>query len=244
MTIPTIASQLAIQYSSDGMIDLYKLDCSKLGGTIYYFSPQCYIDGSLIYFNSIPYTLMPIGIESAESNAANTNLPQPVLTISNASGFLMSAIVSLGDLVGSTLTYIRTKTSYLDGGANADPTKFINAGTWYIFQKTAHTNAMIQFALASPMDRPGLQFPIRQALKDPGINPGLPGNIVTAGSFALAVQYTIVTVGSTDFTLIGASANIIGVVFNATGPGTGTGTASVGIYFPGLTPYRLNASAP
>lgn len=49
---------------------------------------------------------------------------------------------------------------------------------------------------------------------------------VTAGSFVTGITYTIATIGSTDFTLIGASANTVGVQFVATGAGTGTGTAT------------------
>jgi len=49
---------------------------------------------------------------------------------------------------------------------------------------------------------------------------------VTAGSFTTGVVYRILTVGTTDFTLIGASANTVGVVFTATGAGSGTGTAT------------------
>ncbi|MBT8449308.1 MAG: hypothetical protein KJO69_06440 [Gammaproteobacteria bacterium] len=51
------------------------------------------------------------------------------------------------------------------------------------------------------------------------------GSTVTAGSFVTDVEYEILTIGTTDFTLIGASANTIGVRFTATGAGTGTGTA-------------------
>lgn len=49
---------------------------------------------------------------------------------------------------------------------------------------------------------------------------------VTAGFFVVGVRYTIVSVGSTNFTLIGAASNTVGVVFVATGVGAGTGTAS------------------
>jgi len=48
---------------------------------------------------------------------------------------------------------------------------------------------------------------------------------VTAGSFVVGKSYTIRTVGSTDFTLIGAVANTVGVLFTATGAGSGTGVA-------------------
>jgi hypothetical protein len=46
-----------------------------------------------------------------------------------------------------------------------------------------------------------------------------------AGSFIVGKDYTIKTVGTTDFTAIGASANTVGVTFTATGVGSGTGTA-------------------
>jgi len=48
---------------------------------------------------------------------------------------------------------------------------------------------------------------------------------ITAGSFVATKQYTIRTVGTTDFTLIGAVANTVGVLFTATGVGSGTGVA-------------------
>mgnify|MGYP003630375125 FL=1 len=53
------------------------------------------------------------------------------------------------------------------------------------------------------------------------------GRIVTAGSFATGQIYTITTIGTTDFTLIGAISNQVGITFTATGTGAGTGTASV-----------------
>lgn len=61
----------------------------------------------------------------------------------------------------------------------------------------------------------------------------IPGNSVeftqSGGAFGLGVTYVITSVGTTDFTLIGASSNTVGVQFTATGAGSGSGTAS-GIY--------------
>jgi hypothetical protein len=51
--------------------------------------------------------------------------------------------------------------------------------------------------------------------------------VITAGSFIVGRTYVIVTVGTTDFTLIGAASNTIGVSFQATGVGTGDGTAKL-----------------
>lgn len=51
------------------------------------------------------------------------------------------------------------------------------------------------------------------------------GGTVNAGSFTAGLTYTIETVGTTNFTAIGAASNTAGVTFVATGAGAGTGTA-------------------
>jgi hypothetical protein len=67
--------------------------------------------------------------------------------------------------------------------------------------------------------------------------------LTTAGAFTIGEQYKIVAVGTTDFTLIGASSNIVGTIFTATGAGTGTGTASiVWIAFSGVTDLMATPS--
>jgi hypothetical protein len=48
---------------------------------------------------------------------------------------------------------------------------------------------------------------------------------VTASGFVVGQTYTIATIGTTDFTQIGALSNTVGATFTATGAGTGTGTA-------------------
>ena len=52
------------------------------------------------------------------------------------------------------------------------------------------------------------------------------GQSYTAGTFTVGVTFVIAVVGTTDFTLIGASANTVGISFVSTGLGTGTGTAT------------------
>jgi hypothetical protein len=58
---------------------------------------------------------------------------------------------------------------------------------------------------------------------------------ITAGNFVVSNVYRITSLGTTDFTLIGALSNTVGVIFTATGVGSGTGTAnyvSALAYFP------------
>jgi hypothetical protein len=53
------------------------------------------------------------------------------------------------------------------------------------------------------------------------------GAIVSAGAFVFGQPYKIASIGTTDFTLIGATANTIGLIFVAIGAGAGSGTAAV-----------------
>jgi hypothetical protein len=109
-------------------------------------------------------------------------------------------------------------------------------------------------------DQPGLFFrsePSQDLIKigpcyvgedspnDPLIAPiGWPGNSVgelwldkrtatpiTAPNLRAGVSYQIVTLGTTNFVSIGAASNTVGVIFTATGPGLGDGTAK----YTGLT---------
>jgi lambda family phage minor tail protein L len=142
-----------------------------MSGSVYHFSPQCYSDGSLLTWGGQTYDLLPIGIDGLEAKASMSELPQASLTVSNVGGSLLSAVVALGDLIGSKLTHWKTKVSYLDGQANPDTTQFVGPYVWYLTQKTSHTNLAIQWSLSMMLDRPGFMFPIRQVVRYPGINP-------------------------------------------------------------------------
>lgn len=61
---------------------------------------------------------------------------------------------------------------------------------------------------------------------------------IAAGAFHSGSWYSITTLGTTDFTLIGASSNAVGTIFKATGVGVGTGVAALlsTLIIPGGTP--------
>jgi lambda family phage minor tail protein L len=172
MTTPTLESKLQVLHTDDGIVDLFKLDCTAIGGTVYFFTPQCYANGSLLSWGGQPYSRIPIGIDGFEQKSTATDLPQPTLSISDVGGVILAPVVALGDLTGATVYYYRVHTSYLDGQENPDTTKFMGPGVWTIYQKTLHASGqMVQFQLASPLDLPGMMFPVRQVLIYPDINP-------------------------------------------------------------------------
>jgi hypothetical protein len=70
-------------------------------------------------------------------------------------------------------------------------------------------------------------------------------NKYTAGLFVVGRYYKISSLGSTNFTLIGAASNTVGLVFQATGVGTGSGTAylartaaELALYYTGIYSLR------
>jgi hypothetical protein len=56
-------------------------------------------------------------------------------------------------------------------------------------------------------------------------------SLVTASNMVIGTKYTIQSVGTTDFTLVGAISNLLGATFVATGVGSGTGTVATNSVF-------------
>lgn len=113
--------------------------------------------------------------------------------------------------------------SVMEANAELAATELI-ASTWYKITGIGTTNFTLIGASANTVGT------IFQA-SGPGTGTGrvsLVSNI-TAGNFVIGTTYTITAVGTTNFTLIGASANTVGITFVATGVGTGTGTAATDI---------------
>lgn len=50
-------------------------------------------------------------------------------------------------------------------------------------------------------------------------------NVVTAGNFIVGQEYKIASIGTTDYTSIGAASNTVGLFFTSTGSGSGSGQA-------------------
>ncbi len=143
----------------------------------------------------------------------------------------VSYTVAAGDEL--TITAITVSTFYVTiqrkDGLPVIPPQSVLAGTgidWY--GNTAPTGY-----LACPLSQTyinattysGLAFAI-------GVNFGNGGTTVNAGSFVTGNTYVIKTVGTTDFTLIGATSNTVGLTFKATGAGAGTGVANDQIGLP------------
>jgi hypothetical protein len=56
------------------------------------------------------------------------------------------------------------------------------------------------------------------------------GSPLAATALVVGQQYKVTTAGTTDFTLVGSTSNVVGTIFRATAAGTGSGTASPLLY--------------
>jgi len=169
MTTPHAELQTLSQNS--GFVELYVLDTTILGGTVYRFTNNVTAVGGSLSFNSQTYAALPITTTGWDFTSTGAP-PKPTLTVSNVNKTLLSVVVSMGDLVGSTLTRYRTFEKFLDGGASPDGSQFIGPEVYIIEQKIGHNKHYITWQLSSIIDRMGMMLPRRQVLKDKGF-PGV-----------------------------------------------------------------------
>lgn len=153
-------------------IELFELDCTAFGGSIYRFTNSIPTSGSYIPFGGLDYQLVPIHF-SGLNESSDGSQPRPTLQISNVNKVLLGAVIALGDIVGAKVTRIRTFETFLDTGATPDSTQRL-VDVFYISQKTGQDKQFITFELCTGLERAQLRLPRRQCLKK--LFPGIGGS--------------------------------------------------------------------
>lgn len=143
-------------------VQLFILDASSLGGTIYYFTPQTE-SGESVVFNGITYLPLPVEIDNVELRGDGT-LPRPKLRVANVSLTFVGLINSYRDALGAKVTRIRTFRKYLDGQSEADPSAQFPTDVFYIEQKTIQNKHYIEWELVSPLDIGDKMLPKNQVI--------------------------------------------------------------------------------
>lgn len=156
---------------TSGLIELYTLDCTNIGGNVYHFTSNVSASGSSVSFGGVTYAALPVTTGGWDFSSTGSP-PKPSLTVSNVNKTFLYIVITLGDLVGAYVTRVRTFEKYLDGGATPDSSKKIGPDVYVIEQKTSHDNTAITWQMTSIIDRMGTMLPRRQVLKDKGF-PGV-----------------------------------------------------------------------
>lgn len=156
----------------EAIIELFKLDLSSLGGSVYYFHAGTNKLNQDLTWQSQIYVRFPIKVTGFETSGAGT-LPRPTMEVSNILSAITAIVMLYDDLIGAVLTRKRTLKKYLDavnfvGGVNAsaDPTSYYPDDVFIIERKITESRKQISFELVSKIDIQGKQLPNRQIIQN------------------------------------------------------------------------------
>jgi lambda family phage minor tail protein L len=161
----TIKSRLAT------VVDLYTLDITVLlppGSTdqaIYRFCNWSQVNGLDIAYQGDTYTALPLEASGFERNTSG-QLARPSITFANIGLAITGLANTYDDLVGATVSRIRTLTTYLDGQPGADPDAYWGPDEWIIEQKSGENKLAVTFQLAVAFDLEGRSLPARRMLRE------------------------------------------------------------------------------
>ena len=152
------------QLVTTGLITLWQLDTTKLGGQWFYFTSAENFQTEIVWGGQL-YSPLPMEAQGFELTTRGA-FPQPNVTISNLYGAGNLLLDSYKGLVGADIIRILTLRRFLDDGDTPDPAAYITRDKFVVAQKTSHTAVLITFKLATRMDVEGTQLPRRQILRD------------------------------------------------------------------------------
>jgi lambda family phage minor tail protein L len=171
--------QVVLQPQVPTFIELFEIDFStinngqipELVGTVFRITPMSdsRVDGAvtMVKFKNQNYTPFPVRF-SGMSQSSEGAPARPQIHISNVDKTIGRFLFSYNDIIGATVTYIRTFDIYL--GSNLDgislpPLKY------YVSKKLAHDKRAITLELRDYRDKERMQMPRNQMLKSeyPGL---------------------------------------------------------------------------
>jgi lambda family phage minor tail protein L len=155
---------LSQQPEAGDLVQLFIVDLTNIGGTIYRFTPAP-LDSHTVKLGGAEFFPVPVEADGFEWNGTGT-LPTPTLKISNVENIVSSAIAEYGDLIGGVVTRIRTFKQFLDDGATPDPDALFPLDVYTIERKVAQNKTYVQWELSAAIDQEGVKLPKRQTLRD------------------------------------------------------------------------------
>jgi lambda family phage minor tail protein L len=160
LTSPAVQSQSQKLEAGD-LINLYTVDVTPLG------VPQMwhFTNGTEVKFRGITYVSADVHAEGFEWSGQGA-LPQPKISVSNATRMLGGLTTMYKDLVGAKLIRVRTYAKFLDGQPSANPDEAFAADIYTFSQKVKHDKFQIEWVLSAAMDQQGRQIPGRRVLRD------------------------------------------------------------------------------
>lgn len=160
--MPDTLDQHVLRTELSAQVELFILDLTNIPeiNTIYYLTAMTDGNAGSVVFGGNTYQPYPIAIEGISRGGAGAPA-RPTVSVSNINKLFGVLSFLYEDLIGSSLTYIKTYAVYLGGAGaiSAAPIKYT------IGAKTMHTTAGVTWEMRSPLDRDRGKLPGRQMLK-------------------------------------------------------------------------------
>jgi lambda family phage minor tail protein L len=134
-----------------------------------------------IIFDSKEYFYIPLEADGF-AIAGDGAMVRPMLRMINIDGFLSNYIIDKNDLVGASLSRIRTFFKFLDKenfhnydqdvefwnskGVNPDSGSKLRPETWVINRKTRENKYLVEFEVVSPLELENVSVPRRQIINN------------------------------------------------------------------------------
>lgn len=171
MSIPTDLTDLSL----DAEVELYTLDLStahKTDGSqipegqaqVFTWTPGT-IGDEVVKFGGVAYQPLPIYGSGYGWNGQGSP-PLPKLQVMNIGGIVAGATIEFDDLVGATVTRIRTFRKHLDGQEEADPNTHMEPDIYRVNRKSLHNPSTIEFELSTPFEQLNKQVPSSMCLRN------------------------------------------------------------------------------
>lgn len=112
-TVNTAITSEIQKLTPSAIIELYEIDASVVGGTIYRFHSGKNLGMTDVVWQGNTYSAFPIEASDFEWNGKG-QMPRPKVQVSNVLGTITALVLAYQDLVGCKFTRIRTLAKYLD----------------------------------------------------------------------------------------------------------------------------------
>lgn len=160
----TSISEEAQSLSPSGLLSLFTLDTTSIGGPIMNFVQGAH-SASVVSFGGVEYQPMDVKFDGLETSGQGA-LPTPTISVSNVDGIIQALVNTFGDLNGCLLHRVRTFTRFLDGQSDADSTAFWGPDTFRVERKAAENSTLIQWELSAAVDQEGKKIPGRVVVRN------------------------------------------------------------------------------
>lgn len=160
---PTKVTKELLKLQQDDTIELFVLDATDLGGAVHRFhgydvpgSGQITFDGEV--YDAIAMQAKGFGFSGDDQPA------EPTIKIASISGTIPSLLAQYDDLIGATVTRIRTLRKHLADGSDPDGTARLSDDIYFVNRKASENRIHWETELGSSLDVEGKQLPGRRCL--------------------------------------------------------------------------------